>query len=185
MSFYRGVVNAADALGGRMNEYVLHDHARTRMNHFTKMTAGARRVGIVGLAIAMSASVALAQEAKPIALGKSMVDPNIRIEVEELKRTADGTVMFKFAVVNDSLRDLDNGFLGAATDMHLVDLVNRRQYGVGMKDVVNTLSSPFPGAKAKSRTEQWAVYGAPPPGVTKLTVMLPNFYPIDDVPLGN
>lgn len=87
-------------------------------------------------------------------------------------------------MVNDSLRDLDNGFLGAATEMRLVDLVNRRQYGVGMKDVVNTLSSPFPGAKAKSRTEQWVFYGAPPPG-TKLTVMLPNFYPIDDVPLGN
>ena len=79
-------------------------------------------------------SVALAQDAKPIAIGKSLVDGSIRIEVEELKRTGDGTVMLKIALINDSLRDLPFDFLGAATDRHLVDLVNRRQYGVGMQD---------------------------------------------------
>jgi len=147
--------------------------------------AAAQRSGAIGLLIAMSTSLAFAQDGRPLAIGKSLVDGNIRIEIEELKRTGDGTVMLRFAVVNDSMRDLDNSFLGAATEMRLVDLVNRRQYGVGMRDVLNTLSSPFPGAKAKSRIELWAVYGAPPPGVTKLTVMLPNFYPIDDVPLGN
>ena len=149
--------------------------------------SGAQWVRIIVFAMAMSTSAALAQDVKPIAIGKSLVDPNIRIEVEELKRTADGTVMLKFAVVNDTQRDLDNSFLGSnfLTDVHLVDLLNRKQYGVGMKTVVDTLSSTFGGAKAKSRTEVWAIYGAPPQGVTKLTLVLPNFYPIDDVPLGN
>jgi hypothetical protein len=154
------------------------------------MARGSRRrdagyFGTTGLAFALSLSVALAQDAKPIAIGKSLVDGSIRIEVEELKRTGDGTVMLKMALINDSLRDLPFDFLGAATDRHLVDLVNRRQYGVGMKDMVNTLSSAFGGAKAKSRSELWAIYGAPPAGVTKLSLMLPNFYPIDDIPLGN
>lgn len=154
--------------------------------HRLRRTA-ARCVGMIGLVTAMSISTALAEDAKPIAAGKSTVDGNIRIEIEELKRTAAGTVMLKFAVVNDTQRDLDNGFLGSTylTDVHLVDLVNRRQYGVGMKTVIDTLSSTFGGVKAKSRTEVWAIYGAPPQGVTKLTLMLPNFYPIDDVPLGN
>jgi hypothetical protein len=90
-------------------------------------------------------------------------------------------------VVNDSPRDLDNSFLASSslTDVHLVDLVNRRQYGVGMKDVANTLSSSFAGVETNSLAEVWGVYGAPPPAVTKLTIMLPNFYPIDAVPIGN
>jgi hypothetical protein len=77
-------------------------------------------------------------------------------------------------VVNDSPRDLDNSFLASSllTDVHLVD---RRQYGVGMKDVANTLSSSFAGVKTNSRAEVRAVYGAPPPAVTKLTIMPPNF----------
>jgi hypothetical protein len=81
-------------------------------------------------------------------------------------------------VVNDSPRDLDNSFLASSslTDVHLVDLVNRRQYGVCMKDVANTLSSSFAGVETNSLAEVWAVYGAPPPAVTKFTIMLPNFY---------
>jgi hypothetical protein len=156
------------------------------MRHSTNETCG-WRLSIIGLAIALSATAALAQDGKPIAIGKSLVDGNVRIEVEELKRADNGTVRLKFAVVNDSARDVDNGFLGASTliDVHLVDLVNRRQYAVGMKDIANTLTSSFGGVKAKSRAELWAIYGAPPPGVAKLTILLPNFYPIDDVPLGN
>lgn len=155
------------------------------MQHLAKL--GALGASLMALALAISTAAALAQDAKPIAVGKSMVDSNIRIEVEELKRTGDGTVMLKFEIVNDSAQDRNNAFLGAdsLSDVRLLDLVNRRQYEVGRKDIANTLSSTFPGVKAMSRTQAWALYGAPPQGVTKLTVMLPNFYPIDDVPLGN
>jgi hypothetical protein len=50
------------------------------MHHLSKATAGAWRIGMIGLAIALSTLVVLAQDAKPIAIGKSMVDGNIRIE---------------------------------------------------------------------------------------------------------
>jgi hypothetical protein len=158
----------------------------TQMNQSTTAIGRARRAAMIGLALAVSISSAFAADAKPIAVGKSLSDANIRIEVEELERTADGNVMLKFALVNGSGRDLDSGFLGSPTlgEVHLVDLVNRRQYDVG-GNVTYSLSSTFRGAKSQSRTELWALYGAPPQGVGKVSIIAPNFYPIDDVRLGN
>lgn len=145
-------------------------------------------VALIALAWAATASVATAQDAKPIATAKAMVE-GVRIEVEELKRKSDGTLMLKFAVVNDSARDWDATLIGPGgaylNEVHLVDLVNRKQYEVGRKSAIDTLSSGFPGVKGGGRTELWAIFAAPPPAVAKLTLMLPHFYPVDDVPIGN
>jgi len=187
------VIAASEVFGQSYGGEIARGARRTarnpgaQMHGFGRAMARLCQVTIVSLASAVAALSASAQDAKPIAIGKAMVDGSIRIEVEELKRAGNGTMTLKFAVVNESSHDLGGDFLGASTliDVHLVDLVNRRQYSVGMKDIANTLTSGFAGAKTKSRTEGWAIYAAPPPAVTKLTILLPNFYPIDDVPIGN
>ncbi len=58
----------------------------------------ARRIGIVALASATAARTAMAQDAKPIAVGKSTLDAAIRRAVEELQRAGNGTMTLKFAV---------------------------------------------------------------------------------------
>lgn len=120
----------------------------------------------------------------------------MRVEVRALKRDGSATVTLQFAVINDS----DAGFsartqLGATShgnDDHatvsgvqLIDPVNKKKYLVvrdaEKKCVCSTGTSDI---AAKSRSNLWAKFPAPPDDVKKITVIVPHFVPMDDVPIG-
>ncbi len=119
--------------------------------------------------------------------------PGIRVEVQELKRTSGDVVNLKFAMINDSDKDLGVGYEFVDSDysikdhggiggVHLIDAGGKKKYFVA-RDSENTClcSRSVPKIASKSRTNLWAKFPAPPGDVQKITVVIPHFIPMDDV----
>jgi hypothetical protein len=122
----------------------------------------------------------------------------VRVEVTELKRTSGETLSLKFTIVNDSNRALQvsdvgvgNGSLITAFDgaaytvggVHAIDPVGKKKYFVARDSANACVCSRFGAVQGKSRAKHWARLAAPPAGVDRLTVVVPPFAPMDDVPV--
>ncbi|HUE80775.1 MAG TPA: hypothetical protein VMM84_01595 [Pyrinomonadaceae bacterium] len=118
-----------------------------------------------------------------------------RVEITELKRSSDNTVTLRFALVNDSAEPIsfnynygdpqhsvkDFNSIGGVT---LVDGANKKKYFV-VRDTEDTCvcSRGLKDIPAKSRANVWAKFPAPPEDVQKISIVIPHFGPIDDVPI--
>ena len=118
-----------------------------------------------------------------------------RVDITELKRSGDNTVTLKFAMVNDSPDRLSFGYdygdpdhsikdfssIGGVT---LVDGANKKKYFV-VRDTENSClcSRDLKDIPAKSRGNVWAKFPAPPDEVQKISIVIPHFGPLDDVPI--
>jgi hypothetical protein len=114
-----------------------------------------------------------------------------RVEVTELKRTSGGTVNLKFAMVNDSNTEIQLyqdafGAYGTISGVTLVDEKNKKKYFV-VQDSENKYlcSSDLKRVKSKSRINLWAKFPAPPEDVEKISIVIPHFQPMDDVPISH
>jgi hypothetical protein len=120
--------------------------------------------------------------------------PGRRAEVQELKRSGNN-VMLRIALVNDTDDTMDFGYnfgdkaneikdfntIGGIT---LVDGAGKKKYFV-IRDSENNCvcSSGLKGVPAKSRANLWAKFPAPPDDVQRISVVIPHFTPLDDVPI--
>lgn len=122
-----------------------------------------------------------------------------RIDVTELKRVSGNMVSLKLVLVNDtngtivigeefegsqespSQMGVDNGSISG---VYLVDAAGGTKYTV-IRDAhgVCACSTDLSAIGSKSKVNLWAKFAAPPDSVTKLTVTLPHFQPVEDVPL--
>lgn len=121
--------------------------------------------------------------------------PGIRVEVVELKRASGNTVNLKFAMINDSDKDLGfsydygeggkTGDFGSVAGAHLIDAEGQKKYFV-VRDTEGAClcSRGLSDIKPKTRANLWAKFPAPPDEVQKITVVIPHFTPMDDVPIG-
>ena len=102
-----------------------------------------------------------------------------------------GTVMFRFALINDADKALNVGYdfgAGSTTDIstvagvHLIEPVGKKKYLV-VRDTKNDCdcSRGVKDIAPKSRVNLWARFPAPPDNVDKITVIVPHFSPMDDV----
>lgn len=120
------------------------------------------------------------------------------VEVTELKRNSGGTVTLKFTMINNTSENASfsqgdyvdpagygNPDNGSVSGVHLVDAVNKKKYlVVRASDTKSPLCSQrnadiVPGGRANL----WAKFPAPPEDVKVITVMIPHFVPMDDVPI--
>ncbi len=121
--------------------------------------------------------------------------PGIRVEVQELKRTSGDVVNLKFAMINDSDKELGIGYEfvdpdysikdhGGIGGVHLIDPVGKKKYFVA-RDTESTClcSRSLPKIASRSRMQLWAKFPAPPEDVQKISVVVPHFIPMDDVPI--
>lgn len=121
--------------------------------------------------------------------------PGTRADITELKRSSDNTVTLRFALVNDGPNahsfsyDYGDSQQGA-TDYNtiggvtLVDGANKKKYFVVRDSENNCLCSRgMKDIPAKSRGNLWAKFPSPPDDVEKISVVIPHFGPIDDVPI--
>ena len=117
--------------------------------------------------------------------------PGSRVEIQELKRVSGGTVMLKFALINDADQILNVGYdfgagstadYGTVAGVHLIEPVGKKKYLV-VRDTESKCdcSRGVKDIAAKSRANLWARFPAPPDGVDKITVVVPKFSPMDDV----
>jgi hypothetical protein len=122
--------------------------------------------------------------------------PGTRVDILELKRTSGGTLNLKFALVNNSDKrlavsaqwlgdqDLTVNAYRNVSGIHLIDPVNKKKYFVitdaEKKCVCSTeVADVEPGGKVNL----WAKFPAPPTDVQKVSIEVPHFQPIDDVPI--
>jgi len=122
--------------------------------------------------------------------------PGMRVEVRALKRDGGATVTVQFAVINDSDAKFSastqlgatshgNGDYQTVSGVQLIDPVNKKKYLV-VRDAEKkcVCSTGVYAVAAKSRSNLWAKFPAPPDDVKKITVIVPHFVPMDDVPIG-
>lgn len=119
--------------------------------------------------------------------------PGIRVEVVELKRTSGDTVNLKFAMINDSSEDMGYSYdfgegstsdFGTIAGVHLIDAAGKKKYFVVRDSEGACLCSRgLKSIEPKTRANLFAKFPAPPADVQKITVVIPHFIPMDDVPI--
>lgn len=119
--------------------------------------------------------------------------PGLRADVIELKRTSGETLTLRFTLVNESkqiinvadiadLLDLGGGY--PVGGVHLIDPVGRKKYFVVRDSENRCVCSEFAALQAGQRANHWAKFPAPPDDVQRISIVLPTFSPMDDVPIG-
>jgi hypothetical protein len=122
--------------------------------------------------------------------------PDIRVEVTELKRAGGNTVTLKFTIINDSSEEMgfsydfgEEGKYGtidfnSVGGVNLVDAAGKKKYLV-MRDSNGkcVCSRSLKGIEPGSRASLYAKFPAPPVDVEKITIEIPHFIPMDDVPI--
>jgi len=156
---------------------------------------------IVNTTSTATASTATASAAPAVAAPAGIASADgetngVKVVVQELKRTSGGTVAMKFTITNGSDKAVGGGYdygdkdheiidHGSVGGVQLVDEAGKKKYFVvrdtggkcvcsqGIKEVQPGQSENF-----------WARFPAPPDTVQKITVIVPHFQPMDDVPIG-
>ena len=118
-----------------------------------------------------------------------------RVEITELKRSSDNNVTLKFAMVNDGPDKLSFGYnfgdpaneikdFSSIGGVNLVDSAGKKKYFV-VRDTESSClcSRDIKDVAPKSRINLWAKFPAPPDDVQKISIVIPHFGPIDDVPI--
>jgi hypothetical protein len=119
----------------------------------------------------------------------------LRVDILELKRSSGGTVMMKFTLVNNSPAEVSfsGHWLGdtkfgsddyAVGAVHLIDPVGKKKYFV-MRDAEEkcVCSREVAHSNPGGKTNLWAKFPAPPADVQKVSIVIPHFTPMDDVPI--
>jgi hypothetical protein len=140
-----------------------------------------------------SAPAASPPSSAPPALATNDGDlPGLKTAINELKRTST-TVTLKFTVINasDNSFGMQGVFDGDGSGrfrhlggVHLIDAASKKKYFV-VTDADGTFlsSNNIPNIAPKSQITVWAKFPAPPDDVQKITVEIPHFVPVEDVPI--
>jgi hypothetical protein len=120
--------------------------------------------------------------------------PGLKAEIHELKRTGGDTLTLKFSIANGSAKDMNfsydfgekdkTGDYNSIGGVHLIDAEAKKKYFVvrdaeGQCACSRDLKAVNPG----SRSQLWAKFPAPPETVQKITIVVPHFLPVEDVPI--
>jgi hypothetical protein len=109
--------------------------------------------------------------------------------VQELKRTGN-TVTLRLGVTNGSKNEFAFGYyfgehdFGSISSIHLIDSTNKKEYFVVQNSNGNCVcSTNVANIPPGSQSMVWAKFPAPPDDVQKVTVDIPHFAPLEDVPI--
>jgi len=116
----------------------------------------------------------------------------LKIAINELKRTSN-TVTLEFTVYNGTDTKFSSQGVFDGDDfhrfrhlggVHLIDTQSKKKYFVVTDSDGKVLSSnDFPDIPPRSQIMVWAKFPAPPDDVQKITVEIPHFIPLEDVPI--
>lgn len=117
--------------------------------------------------------------------------PGITVAIQELKRSSN-TLTLKIAIINQSKNDFAFGYnfgegneFGSIGGIHLIDAANKKKYFVVRDtDGACACSRGITNIFVGSQSVLWAKFPAPPDDVQKITVEIPHFPPLEDVPVG-
>ena len=117
----------------------------------------------------------------------------VKANITELKRNSGNTLTLKFTLINGSDQQVhlsggdytsgDNKF-GTISGVYLLDAANKKKYLV-VRDADDhcVCSTDLKNLDPKANITLWAKFPAPPADVQKVSISIPHFSPIDDVPI--
>jgi hypothetical protein len=121
--------------------------------------------------------------------------PGVKAEIHELKRTGGDTLTLKFSIANASAEDVNFGYdfaekgkdvidFNSIGGVHLIDAEAKKKYFV-VRDSEGqcACSRDLKGVNPGSRSQLWAKFPAPPENVQKISIVVPHFLPVEDVPI--
>ncbi len=121
--------------------------------------------------------------------------PGTRVELHSLKRSSGDILTLTFALVNDSNQPVAFGYnyvekgkntqdFASIGGTHLIDGAGKKKYLVLRdSDEIPLVSRGLADIPAQGRANLWAKFPAPPADVQNVTVIIPHFTPLDDVPI--
>jgi hypothetical protein len=121
--------------------------------------------------------------------------PGVSVAVKELKRGSGGIVSLKFTFINNSEKSLGFGYNygdpaheirdhGSVGGVQLIDPVGKKKYFVARdSEGICVCSRGVPDVPKGGTINMWAKFPAPPDDVQKISVIIPHFAPMDDVPI--
>jgi hypothetical protein len=144
-------------------------------------------------AILMSATFSAAPVLAQDVLFAEGETPDVRVEVRDLKRGDGDTVTLRLRLVNESGEEFQascemreygaNDNCGTFSGAYLLDAANKKKYLV-VRDTQGTcVCSGVDNLADGKKMNIWATYPAPPADVTAMTVVVPQFEPIEGVPI--
>jgi hypothetical protein len=142
-------------------------------------------VGLIGIAAAPGVAAELKAEGN---------EPGLSVLIQDLKRDEANSVTLRFQLVNDADKTIslhgkfeDHEAKGRDSDevggVHLIDNANKKKYLV-VRDSNGKCACAKIGNLAKgAKASLWAKFAAPPENIEKVTVVVPDFQPVDGVPI--
>jgi len=121
-------------------------------------------------------------------------DPNIRADLLEVKRVSGGALLVKWRIVNTATPS-GAGSLASAEDkpvyynfdwddLYYVDPAENKKYGYLTDSEGNRILDVWYGNLKTGETRaNWAKFPAPPATSTMISLTLPKFPPLEDVPV--
>ena len=153
------------------------------MRLFGKALSVVTAIGLIGLFAAPTSAAELKAEG---------TEPGISIVIQDLKRDESNSVTLRFQLINESgkffhpgckWREASNRACEEVGGVHLIDNANKKKYLVVRDSTGKCVCSVVQQVKAGARSNLWAKFAAPPANVEKVTVVIPDFQPIDGVPI--
>ena len=140
-----------------------------------------------------SATTAAAAATTNAALSTDGDQAGTKFVVNSLTRGSD-VVTLKFSLVNGSAAPLPTygkfrgvDYAGSSRDMsgiHLIDTVSKKKYfPLADTEHMCLCSRDVEDIAPNSQASLWVKFPAPPAAVTKITVEVPHFIPLDNVPI--
>jgi hypothetical protein len=126
-------------------------------------------------------------EAEPAVLGSSahLADSALRLDVLEVRRVSGDAVIIRWRVTNTSgPQGRRITYSRSHSDFYFIDPAQNAKHGI-MQDARNSwIANIHTGAYGPDeRRLNWALFPAPPPSSTSVTVHVTGFEPIFDVPV--
>jgi hypothetical protein len=150
------------------------------------------RMMMVASAIAFCVVTAAHADEQPVASADGEAG-DVHLDVKQLKRGSDGEVMLRFSIANNNEKpfELNSALRADSTpDYHTVDGVylldgaNKKKYLVVRDSDKHCLCSRnVEDIPPKGTANFWAKFPPLPDNVEKVSVVVPHFTPMDDVPV--
>jgi hypothetical protein len=121
----------------------------------------------------------------------------VTASLKELKRSSGDTISMKLVITNGSDKSLPIGYdfgdrerevadFDSIGGVQLIDPVGKKKYFVARDSEGKCICSRgLKDINAGASINVWAKFPAPPADVQKISVIIPHFSPMDDVPIGN
>ncbi len=165
-----------------------------RSSRWIVLIAFTAALGVTSPAVSAAATPAASSAGIATADGE---ESGVKVVVQELKRGSADTVTLKFTISNGSNKNFGFGYAmadskheipdyGSVGGVQLVDEAGKKKYFV-VRDTQNkcVCSQKVTDIKPGSSKNLWAKFPAPPANVQKISVVIPHFGPMDDVPISH